>query len=814
METLGRDLFYTLRVLFKKPAFMVTVVLIMGLGIGVNTTIFGIINPFLFRPLPVKDSSQLVVLATTDPNVEVPYELSYPDFQDYQDQKMVFSDLSAIIETPQSLTTQGQAERVWIAEVTPNYFSMLGIGASIGRTFLPQESQAMMSNQVLVLSYKFWQRRFAADPSIVGQTVRINLHPMTVIGVAPKGFFGTNSLLAVDAYAPMNQIWPGREAMLHDRSDRSFNVIGRLQTGATLQQAASALKVVAERLEQDYPKTNKSIGVMIVPEIKARPVIAISAIFSLAATIFMALAALVLLITCANVSNLVLSRALSREKEIAIRTALGATRVSIIRQLLTENSFLAVLGAAVGLLLARWVMSLLAAFRPSFDAPIQFDLTFDWRVFVFTFLMAMAAGAISGLMPAWQASRASLQDLLKEGGRTSGHPGRNRARGLLVVSQVAVSTLLLVSAGLFVESMVNARSMDLGFRKDNILLLSMDLRDLGYDQARGLQFYKQVIDRVSALSQVQSASLAKFVPLGYQNDTRDVFPEDRLPNTTDERTSIFYNTVGTRYFETMGIPMLGGRDFTEQDNGSARKVAIINDAMARNLWPGKDPLDQRFKIGEDPDYIRVIGIVRDIKYLFVNEQPRPFFYLPLLQNYKSPITLNIQSAGGLSALAPIREIIRSLDPDLPIYDVKTMSSHILDGNALLFVRLGAVLASAFGILGLVLAVVGIYSVIAYSVGQRRSEIGVRMALGAKTSDILWLVTRDGMILAAAGLLVGLGLTIAVSRVISSLLYGVSPYDPIIFATVMVSVVILALLACYIPARRATRVDPLIALRME
>ncbi len=530
----------------------------------------------------------------------------------------------------------------------------------------------------------------------------------------------------------------------------------------------------------------------------------------------MALVALVLLVACANVANLMLARATSRQKEIAIRVALGASRARIIRLLLSESIVLAFVGGVSGWLLSYWSIDWLASIRVATDAPVRFDIGPDWRVQVFSMCIALLTGLIAGVAPAIQTSRPDLNESLKEGGRSSAASSRHRIRSLLVVGQVAVSLLVLICAGLFIQSARNAEKIDLGFRAENLSMVSMDPEAQGYDETRGRQFFKQLTDRASALPGAIGASIGRTTPLGYNSNTQDVYFEGRAAGRQEEdRNAIFCNVVGSGYFQTMGTAVLQGREFTDRDTASSPKVAIVNETMARRYWPNQEALGKRISLSREGPYLEVVGISRDSKYVFLGEDPRAFFYLPFEQNYRGEMTLFVHSAGDdATVLAGVRQVVRELDPDLPIYDAKTMMTHLRDGVAMLFVRLGARLATAFGLLGLVLAVVGVYGVISYSVSQRLHEIGVRMALGASRGDVLKLVVRQGLLLTTAGVTIGLAAAFMVTRVMSSLLYGVNATDPLTFGLIALLLAGVALGACFVPARRATKVDPMVALRYE
>ncbi len=819
METLWQDLRFGARALLKNPAFAAVAVITLALGIGVNSTVFSVVNAYLFQPLPVKDPDQLVALGTKDNKLEVPYELSYPNYEDLRDRTDVFSDAIAFQNAVFNLAADGQPERTWAEFVTGNYFSMLGVDAVVGRTFTAEESRVPGAEPVVVLSFPYWQKRFGGQESAIGRTVKLNGIPFTIIGVAPESFKGTESLLALDLYVPLGmqeRFYPNRAGRFARRGDTNLHVLARLKPGVNLDQARAAVDVLARQLEQKYPETNKATSFALELETHSRPVISIAEYVPRIAGVFMALVGLVLLIACANVANLMLARAMARQKEIAIRLALGASRARIVRLLLTESILLAVTGGLLGWLLSFWAIDWLANIRFSTDAPVRFGIEPDWRVQVFSLGIAVLTGLISGVAPALQTSSPNLNETLKEGGRSSAASGRHRIRSLLVVGQVAVSLLVLICAGLFIQSAKNAEKIDMGFRTENLSMASMDPEAQGYDEARGRRFFKQLTDRVGTLPGVTNASLASSTPLGYNNSTQDVFFEGRATGREEEdRTTIFCNTVGHGYFQTMGTAVLRGREFTERDGESSPKVAIVNETMARRYWPDQEALGKRFGTKREGPYLEVVGVVRDGKYVFLGEDPRAFFYIPFGQDYHGEMTVVVRAAGDdAAALAGIRQVVRELDRELPLYDVKTMTSHLRDGIALLFVRLGARLATAFGLLGLVLAVVGVYGVVSYSVSQRIHEIGIRMALGAGAGDVLRLVVGQGLMLTFAGVAIGLGSALMVTRVMTSLLYGVSATDPLTFGVIALLLAGVALAASFIPAIRALKVEPMVALRYE
>ena len=820
MSTFFQDIRYGVRMLYKNPGFTVVAALALALGIGVNTAIFSVFDGFLLRPLPVRAPEQLVVLAVKDSRLEFPHVLSYPDYLDYRDDTKIYSDLIAYSPAAVNLTADGRGDRSWVEMVTGNYFSMLGVGTFQGRIFSPEEGKKLNADPLVVLSYGFWQRRFGGDPSAIGKIVRVNNHPFTIIGVTPEGFHGTEGFFDPDFYVPLmmiDQLFPGSGSSLTERGSPGFRVMGRLQPGMTAQQAAVATNLLTQRLGREYPDTNKNQKMYVYPELRSRPEPGTNEFIPRVAAIFMALVGLVLLIACANVANLILARALSRRKEIAIRMALGASSLRLVRQLMTESVILGLLGGLAGFVLAQWAASALSAVRLPTDLPLRlFDIKLDWRIFLFNLVIALGTGFLAGFFPALQGTRSDVNEALKGGGRSSaGSPIRHRLRNALVVSQVAVSLLLLISAGLLIRSLKKSENADLGFKTDHLLMMSFDVGLQGYDPPQGKQFYQQLLDRVNALPGVRSASMSRMIPMGYDASFDDIHVEGQPSTNKEEKQSAFNDVVTSGYFQTMRIPLLQGRGFTLQDSESAPPVAIVNEAMAQQFWPGLDPLGKRFQVNNGGPYLQIVGIAKTGKYLYLYEAPRSFFYQPLAQSYQTPMTLEVYTEDDpRSLIAAIREQIRSLDSNLPVYAVNTMSSHIRDGKAMLPARLAATLVGVFGLLGLLLAAVGIYGVMSYSVSQRTQEIGVRMALGAEPNEVVRLVLKQGMLLALIGLGIGLILSFLATRAMRTILYGVSSTDIVTFGVISLLLALVALLASYIPARRATKVDPLMALRCE
>lgn len=820
MENFWKDIRYAFRMLLKNRGFTLIAVLALGLGIGANTAIFSLFNGMLWRPLPVKNAKELVVLAAKNKDIEFPIPLSYPDFQDYRQLKNIFSDLICYTPSAVSFGAQGPPERAWAELVSGNYFSALGLQPALGRTFAPDEGWVANKDPLIVLSYQFWQKRFGGDKRIVGQNVQLNNHPFTIIGVAPENYVGAYYWLKPDFYIPLSTVGlldPGQKDTLTDRKAAFLRVLGYLRPGVAPTQAMAAAAPLDGRLAHDYPEFHKGVSLLVLHELDARPEPGISAFMSTAMLIFMFLVGLVLLIACANVANLILARANGRRKEFATRVALGASRMRMVRQLLTETILLSAFGGIVGMLLARWAAMSLASIHIPTDIPLRlFDLRLDWRVFAFTFTAAVLTGIVAGLVPSLQASRTDLADTLKAGGRSGGgSAGHHRFRNALVVSQVAVSLLLLSCAGFFIRSLQNSAHVDMGFRVDHTLMMSVDLGLQSYSEARGQQFYKQVTERLRALPGVLDAAIAAYIPMGYDNSLINIFPEGQVIDDKSKTETAWDDEVQPSYFRAAGTPVIQGREFNETDTATAPKVAIVNDTFAKKIWPGQNAIGKHFRTKKDEADIEVVGVTRTGKYLFLYEQPQLFVYFPLAQHYISGANVFVYTQNDpQSMVSAVRDQIHQLDATLPVFAVTTMEAHVQYGKPLLPARLGAMLVGAFGVLGLVLASVGVYGVVSYSVSQRTQEIGIRAAMGAQRGNVLRLILRQGMTMALIGSGIGIVLSIIVFRALSTVLYGVRAFDPVTLSSVSLLLITVAFVASYIPALRATHVDPVVALRDE
>jgi predicted permease len=819
MATLWQDTRYAFRMLAKSPMLTVIVVLTLALGIGANTTIFGLVNGILLRPLPVKSPEQIMVLAgQVQGDTLGIFTLSYAQLVDLRKQTGAFSDVFASQVNLGGLSYGGKANQFVYGYVTGNYLSGLGVQPALGRLFLSGEGEAGGRDPYIVLGYDFWQTRFGGDANVVGKQALIDGQEATIIGVTPKGFQGTNFALNLDGYVPMNMMPPQDAATFWtDRSARFLAVLARLKPRVSLKQAQSSLNVVTARLAEQYPATDKGVTVRVVPERLARPQPFANNIVPFIAGIFLVLAALVLLLACMNVANILLVRATMRQREMAIRAAMGANRWRLIRQMLTESILLALFGGIGGLTVGVWASSAVASLLPVGRFPIRLNFGFDWRVFVYAMAAALFTGAIVGLWPALRAGRADVNSVLQGGGRSdTAGVSRHRLRSVLVVAQVAGSLVLLIVAGLFVRSLMRAQRVYLGFDPDHVLNLTLDPKEVGYAEARTKNFYRDLEAKVRALPGVQSASLAFSVPMGTVNDGSSIYIEGQPPTPGQPPPVVIYNHVDESYFDTMRVPLLRGRVFRENDNDKAPLVAVVNQTMAQQFWPNQDPIGKRFSLkSATGPFIEVVGLAADGKFIFIGWDKKPYFFVPLAQNSTTYRTLQIRtSLPPESMIAQVQNEVRALDPNMPVSDVETMRHSLAGGNGYFIFQVGAVLAAAMGLLGLTLAVVGVYGVVSFAASQRTHEIGIRMALGAGRRDILRLVLQQGLLLVIAGVLSGAVLAWALTRSMATILVGVRPTDALTYMTATLVLAAIGFWACYAPARRAMRLDPMVALRYE
>lgn len=824
MKDFWQDVRHGARVLLKSPSFSVVAVLSLALGIGANTTIFTVVNAVLLHPLPVKEISQLVEVDTIDAKTQVGFAggaklgLSFRNFQDYQQQNEVFTGMSCFL--PILLTWSGGAEARQVngQMVSANYFDVLGLRPAAGRFFLPDEDTKLSGNNVAVISYGFWANKLGSDKDELGKTLTLNAMPYTIIGVAPKGFKGTLTFLSAEQIWIPTSMYPQvltgfAKEFFNDRRFLNALAVGRLKPEMGLRHAEASLKTIAAKLEKDFPKDNAGRSIALTPLTEAAVGVNLHDQIALAGTMMMTVVGLVLLIACANLANLLLARAARREREMGLRAALGASRPRLVRQMLTECILLALLGGAAGLAIAYVGRTVLWSFRPPFIGQNDIDLSFDLRVLLFTLGISIFTGLLFGLAPAFRASVPDLAETLKLGGRAGSIGwGRNKLRSVLVVSEIALSLVALVGAGLFIRSMRDAQKMDPGFESKNLFMLAFDLGALHYEEGRGQQFLRSAIERANSAPGVKAAAVASNFPLG-GGLARTVFPEGEDESTGYRGTLTQLDDISVGYFDALRIPLVRGRLFTEADRKETARVAIVNEAMATKFWPNQEAIGKRFHFFGDPGLLEVVGIARNSVVNAIGEVPPPLAYLPVTQDYAPAATLQVQTRGKPeAAIAGVRAQIQSLEPSLAITNVLTIGQIIDQG--LWAPEMSAALLALFGGLALVLAAVGVYGVLAYSVTQQTREIGIRMAMGAERSHVVGLVVGQGLKLTGAGLVLGILVALALTRQLSSLLFAVSIYDPWAYGSVVLILVFVALLACYIPARRATRVDPLVALRYE
>lgn len=816
MDFLIKDVRYAIRGLVKRPGFVAIAVITLAVGIGANTAIFSLVNTVLLRSLPVERPEEIVSVAVRGKNDSM-LAFSHPNYVDFRDQNQVLSGLLIYRFVPLSMSRSGNNERVWGYEVSGNYFDVLGVKAIKGRTFLPEEDRTKLSNPVIVVSYESWQRRFGGDPDLVGKDLLLNNHQFKVIGIAPEGFKGTELVYSPELWVPASMIeWvePGA-TWLDSRGTSNFFGVGRLKPGVNERQAEASLNHLALQLAKQYPNDNEGQTIRVLPTGFIIPELR-GAVVSFT-WILMVSVVVVLLVTCTNLAGLLLARATERRREIAIRLAMGANRFRLIRQLLTESVLLAMAGGVGGLLLAIWIVNMLLAFKPPIDFPLAMDIEIDWRVLVFSFCISLLTGAIFGLAPTLQATRLSLLKSLKDNAAQGG-ASRSRLRSSLVVAQIALSLIVLIGAGLVVRTLQQLQTMNPGFDSQDALMMSFDVGLQAYDEPRGQEFYRQLVERVQSLPGVKSAAITSFVPLSLNYNSRTVFvegqPAERGANAPTAMTSM----VGPRYFETMVTPVLQGREFSDQDSSKTEAVAVVNETFARRLMPfaksNADVLNRRFSFsGADGPFLRIVGIAADGKYFNIAEEPRPFVWTPMSQDYSSGATLLVRTRGAPESMfSSVRHEVQLLDPNLPLFDVKTFKEHMR--LSLFPTQIAATVLGVFGLVALVLSAIGIYGITSFAVAQRTREIGIRMALGAQWADVLRLVLNHGIKLTIIGVAIGSLGAYLVTRAITSVLYGVSATDPLTFGAVSLLLITVALLACYVPARRATKVDPLVALRYE
>lgn len=814
MNDLIRDLRFSVHMLLKNPMFTIAAVATLALGIGLNAATFSAVHSILLRPLPgTEDPDELVQIYREWAGIEYG-SVSVPHYQDLRDRTDdVFENVALWGFEPLSLAAEGQSERTMGLTVSANFFQTYGVQPSLGRVFLPGvEDRDPGAHPVVVISHGFWQTRFGSDPEVIGRTVSLNGHPFEVVGVTPEDFNGPVTFAAPPIYVPLmmaNVLVPAFNR-LEARGNNSMSAVGRMRDGVTLERVGERLDVLLTELGEEYPdQYEDQLGHTLVLQSEAGIHPSFAAAQTGMSTVMMAVVGLLLLIACVNVANLFLARARDRRREIGIRMSLGAGRGRIVQQLLTESILFAVIAGLAGVALADVAVGLLSSFRPPIDGPWSFDVEMDSTVLWFTGAVSLAAGFVFGMAPALQAARSDTVAAVK--GESTGREGRSRMSSGLVVVQVALSLLLLTSSGLFLRSLQSATQIDPGFDSPSSLAMAaVDPRLQGYDEAGARAFWDRLLDEVTRMPAVASAGLTFVPPLGLSSSDRgvEVPGYDFAPG---ERSSIEYTYVSEGYIEAMGIDLLQGRTFRRSDDDDAPRVMIVNQRFADRFWPDESPLGKTVRAAREE--WRVVGVVETGKYRSLGEDPTEYMYLPYRQIFRSDLTLVARTEGDPQAvMGRIRTLVRSIDPDLPVYDVRTMEDHM--GIALLPARLGGMVLGIFGLLGLALAAVGIYGVMAYSVAQRRRELGIRVAMGANRRAVLRLVLGEGLRLALVGTVIGLAGALLAARLVQGLLYDVSAIDPVAFTVVPITLVAVAALAVYVPARRAASVDPIRALKAE
>lgn len=818
MSSLIQDVRFAFRLLLRNPGVTFVAVLSLALGIGANTTVFTLVKAVLLNPMPVRDIDRVVMVATSEVRDGAPVVLngtSRPNFEDLRDQNTVFESASLMGFAPIALTGGGEPEQLFAQIVSGSYFDVLGPRLAAGRAFGPDDDRQIGARPVVVLSHGLWQRRFGGSTDIVGQTITLNGHPFTVMGVTAEGFRGTLPIGGPDLWVPFAMY---REVLTgiglegyNSRRGLIFQAIARLKDGVSLEQARANSDAIGQALARDFPTDNNGRTFALTPLAESAFPPAFRRQLTLSSGVGMTVVGLVLLIACGNVANLLLARAHSRRQEIAVRLSIGASRGRLLRQLLTESVLLAAIGGVGGLLVAYWSRALLWAYRPPFLPVDALEIGFDLRVLGFAAIVSLATGILFGLAPAIQASRPELVTELKERTTLPGGTRWYNIRHLLVAGQVALSLVALVSAGLFLRSLANAQRIDLGFDSEHLVILGMNAGTQGFDEARGRDLYQRALERLSAVPGVAAVTLSSAVPLFQGGFGRTTFRDDQDINDPRNGRLIQVNEVADDYFSTLGIAVVRGRAFTAADREGSTPVVIINEATARQLFPNEEALGRRIHLFGRPPAREIVGIARTIKYNFVGEPETTHLYLPLAQNYSSQVTVQVRAAGDPQAvLGTVRRELQAVEPSMPLLNVNTYQAVV--ANSLWAPRMGASLLAVFGLLALLLAAIGLYGVMSYSVSQRTREIGIRMALGAGQQTVRGMIVRQGFWLALGGVVVGVLVAGGLSRLVTGLLFDVPGADPVTFALVSALLLIVSVTATLLPAIRASRIDPVDALR--
>ncbi len=813
-----KEIRYAFRMLAKNPGFTAIAAVSLALGIGANSAIFSFADGLMLRPLSVPQPDKLLTVTTSTPGDQFGGAASFPDYRDLRDKSQTFENLAAYrfytFGFAPSAGVQPQMRLGFL--VSDNFFQTAQVQPAVGRAFLPDEGKVPGRDAVAVLSYDFWRTQFGADRGIAGRVIRLNGIDFTVIGVTPRDFTGLNPIIRPAFYAPLSmtqRLGTAAKDPLEDRKDRSLQLKGRLKPGVTREQAQAELITIAQNLEKNYPDTNRNRKAAVQTELQAR--VQSDPYDAALAVMLMALVGLVLLIACANVANLMLARSRARSREIAIRLAIGAGRGRLIRQLLTESLALALLGGLLGLGLGYFAIRFLRTLQIPTDLPVVLDFQMDRRVLLFSLAVAILSALMFGLAPALQAGKTDLVSTLKSAGLVSSARRRTIGRNALVVAQVALSLVLLVAASIVLDGFRKSLVMNPGFRTDHVMLMELNTSFARYSDQQSRQFFRNLMDRTRAIPGVTSAALAEAVPLMPAQSSVTVIPDGYQPPKGQETVTEFGQSVDERFFATMQIPFLRGRGFTSADKADTRRVAVVNQAFVDKFWPHQDAIGKRVRLdGRNGPLLEVVGIVKTGRYLFIAEPPTPYLYMPYEQQPRSAMTVLAETAGNPADLAtPLRNVVRSLDADLPIYNSRPLSvlyHQRVDSILLLLLQM----VGAMGLIGLTLALIGLYGLVAYSVSRRTQEIGIRMALGARRADVLRMVLRQGLLLSGIGIAIGLAGSVGVRTLLSIGLVGLGVTSPIVLVIVPLILIVVTMAACYLPARRASLVDPLRALRYE
>jgi macrolide transport system ATP-binding/permease protein len=821
MGTLFQDLRFALRQLRKAPSFTATAVLTLALGIGANTAIFSLVNSLLLKPLPVANPKQIMTLVPRENNGPLGQTLSWNEYKQVRAQSgSSFSDLVASTLNLDGLTVKGQQpDRIMTSYVSGNFFEALGLKPAAGRLFLRSEGEVLGRDPVIVLGYDYWQQRFNGDPNVVGRPVMLDGQPVTIIGVAPKGFGGMQTFLTQAAYLPLSELpIAGTSAdAMNNWQNRMFVVNGRLRSGASLKQAYAALNLIAQDITRLHPDVEKKLSIEAFPEPQLRVDTGDPNTVLVVAGLFLSLALLVLLLACVNVANLVMVRATAREREMAIRTALGAQRSRLIRQMITESVMLALIGGGMGVVMGMGASGALSRLDLHTDLPIKFVFDFDWRIFFYSLAIALLAGTVVGIVPALRIAKSNVNTFLHEGSRgiTS---GRHWLRDSLVALQIAGSLVLLVVAALFVRSLGAMQTMDFGFKPDHVMNFALDAHEIGMGEGEARELATNITARLHQLAGVDYVSHAGSVPMSViNNGDRMVIDGSPVPVDPNDLNA-GYNVVSPEYFNVMGIDLPRGRAFTEADNEHSKDVAVISETTARKFWPNQDPIGRTFRMASEKDRkLQIVGVARDAEFqIFAGGKSRPYFYVPYAQHFKGNtlMVFQLRSNRDLLSLTPAAEkTIHSLAPQLPIFQVQSMREGLETTNGLLLFKIGASLAAIMGGLGLTLAVIGLYGVVSCAVGRRIHEIGVRIALGASRGSVFRMIYRQSVVIIAVGVAFGVTLALLVAQAVRGFV-TVSVWDPATYMIVSIILATAALASCYFPARYATTVEPMVALRED